>query len=980
MEGVQGSVNDAPDGEVTYVPDVTSPAGTVELPYMVADAYGAESSGTIRVRVRPADSNQRPEARNDLGRTAVGRPVIIDVLGNDVDPDGDPLIAQNLQSVDGAATTAQLTPDGRFLFRPEAAGTYRFTYAVSDGPLVDQAQVRVDADAPESNRPPVAVVDEIALAVGETRLVRVLDNDGDPDGDVVGIVDWIGADGLEVSEVPGLGFNVAATPNAEPTTTFRYWISDGAAPPVRGSVVVSALDREPVDYPPVAVNDVVDVRAGQTAELHVLRNDHDPEGRFLRLVAPTTQPNEGLVRVSPDRQSILLTTDPAQRFSFQFAYDIEDQGGNRASAVVNVRIVDPGLPNRAPVAGPDVGRTAAGAALDILVLINDFDPDGDPITVESIAEQPRNGTVELSEDGSLRYTPRSGFAGTDSFVYTLVDGYQAPIGSTVADDRRGPARSLGEVFVGVMPAGPANRPPTAVDDAGFPTVRFGSEPVVLDVLANDSDPDADPLRVSAVTPAAVGEVRPTRNGGGVEYEPPDDGQPGTVSFSYSIADGRGGMATATVQLELAPAPDPIPPEAVDDTIGPVRSGREIVFDPRLNDLDPDGSPRTLTVLPDDPSMTVLPDGRARLVAPAVTKDVAYRVVDDQGLVSAPAFVTVVVTQNQAPTITPVQVETPFATPVTIDLHTAASDPDGDPLVITLGSTRSGGSVTVVGSPADNFLQVQFAPDSEFSGVATFDFKVDDRFGHVVAGTAVVDVLPPENRPPVAAPLTIDAQAGIPALVRLPDAVTDPDPNGEAEHTFTIGVAANGHVTLDPPNADGEVWVRSAVDGGGVSDSFSYTVIDGEYTATNTVTINLAVPDFDPPSLGADSARILQGAATAPIDLLANDVDNSPAELRGGGLLVTAVGVTPAGEVSLQGSTVIFTPSPEFFGIATFTYTVQDGRRSVEGESTGLVTVEVVGRPDKPQPPVVDTVGNRYLIVGWRPPQGEGSAPRSPATC
>ena len=104
---------------------------------------------------------------------------------------------------------------------------------------------------------------------------------------------------------------------------------------------------------------------------------------------------------------------PTQRFSFQFAYDIEDPAGNRASAIVNVRIVDAGQPNRAPVAGPDVARTAAEAPVDIPVLINDFDPDGDPIAVESIAEQPRNGTVEISEDGTIRYMPNRGFSGTD---------------------------------------------------------------------------------------------------------------------------------------------------------------------------------------------------------------------------------------------------------------------------------------------------------------------------------------------------------------------------------------------------------------------------------------------------------------------------------------------------------------------------------------------------------------------------------------
>ena len=448
-----------------------------------------------------------------------------------------------------------------------------------------------------------------------------------------------------------------------------------------------------------------------------------------------------------------------------------------------------------------------------------------------------------------------------------------------------------------------------------------------------------------------------------------------MSFSYSIADGRGGVATAQVVLELAPAPDPIPPEAVDDTVGPVRAGREIQFDPRRNDLDPDGSPRTLTVLPDDPSMTVLPDGRVSLIAPPATREVAYRVRDDQGLVSPPAFVTVVVTANQAPTIAPLRAETPFGTPLALDLHTVVSDPDGDPVVITLGTKRSGGSVTVVGNAADNFLQVQFTPDSEFSGPATFDFKVDDRFGHVVAGTAVVDVLPPENRPPVAAPVAIEAQAGITAVVRLPDAVTDPDPDGESEHTFTVSGPTGGRVTLEGPNQAGEVLVHSPVDGGGVTDTFTYTVIDGEFTATNTVTITLVVPDFPPPSLGDDKARTLQGAATVAIDLLANDVDNSPAELRGGGLVVTAVGVTPAGQVAQQGSAVVFTPNPDFFGTATFSYTVQDGRRSIDKQSTALVTVEVVGRPDKPQPPTIDTVGNRYLIVSWRPPQGTASRSR-----
>lgn len=101
-------------------------------------------------------------------------------------------------------------------------------------------------------------------------------------------------------------------------------------------------------------------------------------------------------------------------------------GGNRASAVVQVRIVPADQPNRNPLAGPDVATTPHATPVAIPVLANDSDPDGDPIAVESIATQPAHGRVTIHPDGIIEYTPVDGFSGTDRFVYTLVDGYTAP--------------------------------------------------------------------------------------------------------------------------------------------------------------------------------------------------------------------------------------------------------------------------------------------------------------------------------------------------------------------------------------------------------------------------------------------------------------------------------------------------------------------------------------------------------------------------
>ena len=214
-----------------------------------------------------------------------------------------------------------------------------------------------------------------------------------------------------------------------------------------------------------------------------------------------------------------------------------------------------------------------------------------------------------------------------------------------------------------------------------------------------------------------------------------------MSFSYSIADGRGGVATAQVVLELAPAPDPIPPEAVDDTVGPVRAGREI----RVRPAPQRPRPRRFAAHVDRAARRPVDDGAARRPRQSdrTTRDPRasrYRVRDDQGLVSAPAFVTSSSPRTRRRRSRRCAPRRRSPRRSRFDLHTVVTDPDGDPLVITLGTKRSGGSVKVVGTAADDFLQVQFTPDSEFSGPATFDFKVDDRFGHVVAGNAVVDVL------------------------------------------------------------------------------------------------------------------------------------------------------------------------------------------------------------------------------------------------
>ena len=84
----------------------------------------------------------------------------------------------------------------------------------------------------------------------------------------------------------------------------------------------------------------------------------------------------------------------------------------------------------------------------------------------------------INVDDTITYTPNTNFNGADSFTYTVIDGNGGSAVATV------------DVTVTAV-----NDDPTAVDDGA---VTNEDTPVVINVLANDSDLDGDTLSVSAM--------------------------------------------------------------------------------------------------------------------------------------------------------------------------------------------------------------------------------------------------------------------------------------------------------------------------------------------------------------------------------------------------------------------------------------------------------------------------------------------------
>ncbi|MEM9890591.1 MAG: Ig-like domain-containing protein [Actinomycetota bacterium] len=937
-------------GVILALPETLDGGGSLTVPYTIADEWGAEAVGTIDIELRLAESNIEPDARNDAGVTQVGNRISLNLLLNDTDADNDPLsILQPATpiggDVPGFLTTSE---DGEFTFEPEAAGTYQFQYSVTDRQASDIAIVRIEVIEPEENDPPVAVRDDAVLARGETRLVPVLDNDGDPDGDVIGIVSQFSANNpnIKVVEQQGIGFWVTLQPGALPVETFFYRVSDGLLESELAQVVITRSDSVFTDAAPIVTDDQFRVRPGRTSRIDPLRNDYDPEGGPLTIVSATSTTAEATVQTSEQGLALDVTVpDPQAVDAFAITYVVADEAGNESAGEMEVALVPPGEENSPPVARSDRSITTEGQAVIIPVLANDSDPESDPIDLEAATVAAASGGVELGGDGrSFVYTPAVGFRGTDQFTYLIRDAEGAT--------------AIGSVTIGVLAEPQENRPPVATPDLDY-AFAAGSGTVVLDVIDNDFDPDGDPLAIIDVN----GDAR-LSDDGVVTFPIPDELRDATtLGFTYEISDFRGGTDTAEVRITVAANIEPIPPVATPDSVGPVEPGTVVTVDVLANDTDPDGEPGSLTVTAAGGGATVVGDG-VEVTAPDATADVSYTITDTDGLTDT-SFITIAVEENLPPEVTsPIDLGEFFNddTIPAIDLSAYASDPDGDDLVFANVSGQIGGT-TLLDSGTTDARRVTFVPSGDHLGPAGFAFTVDDGNGHVVSGRVNLTLLGPSNTPPTAQDGAVTLEAGVGQPFSLASLFTDPDPDDTLTYSVVSGPEApvtlsvtGDTASLDAPISSGATTTTFVVE---ATDS------DGE-SATATVTVTLTETQVGPPQATPDTAETNQEQAVT-VDVLSNDIDT-----LGQGDLALVDATSTQGATSVAGPDITFTPADGFFGTATVIYTIADGRSGTGGTAQGTLTVDVIGRPSPPAAVTANPLPPRSIAVSWQAPAANGS--------
>ena len=195
--------------------------------------------------------------------------------------------------------------------------------------------------------------------------------------------------------------------------------------------------------------------------------------------------------------------------------------------------------NVPPVASPDSYSTGENTPLVVEpsagVLANDtsFKP-APPIAV--LQQGPQQGVLELADDGSFTYTPNAGFSGQDQFTY-------------LARAARGEGRSQAvTVSIEVTPAFDVA---TAVDDDYLVDSSAALSVAAADgVLANDRNPESEPLTATLLEDVAAGELRLEADGS-FEYDP--QGFAGTATFRYQLRDSQEVRNTAVVTLTVGRA-------------------------------------------------------------------------------------------------------------------------------------------------------------------------------------------------------------------------------------------------------------------------------------------------------------------------------------------------------------------------------------------------------------------------------------------
>jgi len=371
-------------------------------------------TGTISV------PNQPPSAAIDTLLVNAGGSATIDITTNGSDdPDGANASLTAGTFVQGLNGTTSGTGTDTITYTNDintAASSDSFTYTVSDG-IAESTPATVTVTI---NALPVAVNDNASTTPGGSIAIPVLNNDTDADGtlDPISVATTAATNGTLSTDTSGV-----VTYLNDGTTgpdSFTYTVADNNGAISSSATVTIEIETDPA---PSCSGATLSPNQDTPATFDVAANATAGGAKtldFTTIATPTT-PVSGSLAIDTVTGIITYTPDAGYTGADTFSYTVNDDTLTCTAATVNINVLST---NTAPVANDDSGlisTTTVNTAVNIDIKANDTDDDELANSGVSLTNPPLNGDVNIETDGSVTYTPDTGYSGADNFTYNLTD-------------------------------------------------------------------------------------------------------------------------------------------------------------------------------------------------------------------------------------------------------------------------------------------------------------------------------------------------------------------------------------------------------------------------------------------------------------------------------------------------------------------------------------------------------------------------------
>ncbi len=901
-----------------------------------------------------------PTANNDLKAGCPGNQVTIDASTNDVTSntdaviektsiDLDPLTAgiQNTNTIAGKGTFTA-NNDGTVTFVPSSSytGNVSTNYTIKDnyGKVSTTGTITVNYIAPgvTANAGPDALLSLSGMPLSYTLAGN------NPGAGNSGI--WTQVSGPNVAVFNNnTMYNASVSNLVGGVYVFRWTITN-----VGGCQSFDDIQLL-VNRPPTAVNDEVSTNVNTDVAFRILDNDTDPDGNSTidkSAITITGNPQHGTLILDPVTGKVIYRPTTGYIGDDSFVYTVKDiYGAISNQGIVTIHI------NIKPIGANDLASTPTNVPVSISVLDNDLGKSGATVIPNT---PPAHGSVVVNADGSIYYTPASGYSGQDTFTYIIRSSSNVdsdPITVTVNVKPVGSSdNSITSANVPVtipvltndlsktgttvtLNTSPVNGTAGINPDGTVtynPTVGFSGKDIFTYILRTPDGVLSDPITVNVIvkpigstdnvntTPAtpvtifvkdndlsktgttvasntnpANGTV--TINAAGNPVYTPNAGYSGKDFFTY-VLHTADGVDSDPITVNISIRPVGTTDNATTSTNVPVT----VLI--KENDLSKAGTTAIINTSPSNGTVVLNSAGNPVYTPSAgfSGKDTyTYILTTADGLASDPVTVNVTVRPAGVADV----VSTPPNVPVTILLKD--NDPGKTGTAVTLNTNPSNGTVVL---NADG--SVVYTPNAGFSGKDVFTYFLNTTDGLQSDPVTVTIIVKPMG--------SLDNASTLPNM-----AVTIPVKDNDLSKAGTTVILntnpLHGTTTL---NASGiPVYTPNAGYAG--KDNFTYILRTADGQDSDPITVNITVR----PAGSTDNATT---TTNIPITIPVKDNDVS----KTGTTIILTVN-PPNGILTFDATgNVVYTPNTGFSGKDVFTYIL----RTADGLDSDPITANVNVRP------------------------------------